>query len=129
MRGDFLVTAITHQADRLFRFYGINVEVIGTVDPNLSGKIAEATFQIVKEGLSNILRHTDAKNAFISIQSSDTHLKLEIGNDTENATPSIELFKPKSIIERVSSLNGVTAVETNDDGYSVVRVTIPIIKE
>jgi len=129
MRGDFLVTAITHQADRLFRFYGINVEVIGTVDPNLSGKIAEATFQIVKEGLSNILRHTDAKNAFISIQSSDTHLKLEIGNDTENATPSIELFKPKSIIERVSSLNGVTSVETNDDGYSVVRVTIPIIKE
>ena len=129
MRGDFLVTAITHQADRLFRFYGIQVDVIGTVDPNLSGKIAEAAFQIVKEGLSNILRHTDAKKAFVSIQSSDTHLTLEIGNETENDTPSIELFKPKSIFERVSSLHGETIVKTNNDGYSVVRVIIPLIKE
>jgi signal transduction histidine kinase len=129
MRGDFLVTAISHQADRLFRFYGIHVDVIDTIDPNLSGKIAEAAFQIVKEGLSNILRHTDAKKAFVSIQSSDTHLILEIGNDTENSTPSFELFKPKSIFERASTLNGETIVTTNNDGYSVVRVTIPLIKE
>jgi signal transduction histidine kinase len=129
MRGDFLHSAITHQADRLLRFYGIRVEVIGTVDPNLSGKIAEAAFQIVKEGLSNILRHTDAKNAFVSIKSSDTALTVEIGNETENITPSHELFRPKSIFERASTLKGEATVETNSDGYSVVRVILPLTKE
>ncbi len=129
MRGDFLHSAIIHQGDRLQRFYGIHVEVLGTVDPNISGRLAEAAFQIVKEGLSNVLRHTGAKNAFVAIQSNDKNLMLEIGNDTDIANPPVKLFKPKSICERVTSLNGETVVETNDDGYTVVRVTIPLIKE
>jgi len=129
MRGDFLVSAITHQADRLLRFYGIHVGVVGTVDPNLSGRVAEAAFQIVKEGLSNILRHTDAKKAFVSIHSDDAELKLEIGNSTDQSKPAVVLFKPKSISERVASLGGETTVETNSDGFTVIRVTIPLIKE
>ena len=129
MRGDFLISAITHQADRLFRFYGIQVDIRGTVDPNLSGKIAEAAFQIVKEGISNILRHTNAKKAFVSIQSSSTHLHLEIGNDTEYAESAISQFKPKTISERAHSLSGETVVDANDNGYSVVRVSIPLVKE
>jgi signal transduction histidine kinase len=129
MRGDFLISSITHQADRLLRFYGISVSVLGTVDPNISGRLAEAAFQIIKEGLSNVLRHTQAKKAFVSIQSTDTHLILEIGNDNESATTPFIPFRPKSIFERVSSLNGNLIVETNSDGYTVVRVTIPLIKE
>lgn len=129
MRGDFLLSAIIHQGDRLQRFYGIKVEVLGTVDPNLSGRIAEAAFQIVKEGLSNVLRHTGAKNAFVTIKSSVKQLTLEIGNDTENIDAPVKLFRPKSICERVSSLNGETVVEADSHGYTVVRVTIPLIKE
>lgn len=128
MRGDVLISAIKNQADRLLRFYGIHVDVIGAVDPNLAGRLAEAAFQIIKEGLSNILRHTNAKNTFVSIQSNDTHLFLEIGNETL-APESLKRFQPKSIGERALSLNGKVLVETDAGGYTVVRVTIPLIKE
>ncbi len=128
MRGDVLISAIKNQADRLLRFYGIHIDVLGTVDPNLPGRLAEAAFQIMKEGLSNILRHTNAKIAFVSIQSNDTHLLLAIGNET-HAPARLKHFKPKSIYERTLSLNGEILVETNVEGYTVVRVTIPLIKD
>lgn len=128
MRGDFLVSAVKNQADRLLRFYGIRVEVKGAVDPNLSGRLAEAALQIIKEGLSNILRHTSAKKAFVSIQSTDTHLQLEIGNET-NSPAVLKRFKPKSIYERAISLNGEVLVDSDIEGYNVVRVTIPLIKD
>jgi signal transduction histidine kinase len=128
MRGDFLVSAIKNKAVRMHRFYGLHIDVIGAVDPNLRGQLAEAAFQILCEGISNILRHTNAKNAFVSIQSNDTHLLLEIGNET-HAPKSLKPFKPKSISERVLSLNGETLVETDVEGYTVIRVTIPLTRE
>jgi signal transduction histidine kinase len=128
MRGDFLISAVKNQAERLLRFYDIHVEVKGTVDPNLTGRIAEAALQIIREGLSNILRHTSAKKAFVSIQSTDTHLQIKIGNETISpSTP--KRFKPKSIYERALSLNGEALVESNAEGYTVVCVTIPLIKD
>jgi len=125
MRGDFLVSAIRNQATRLQRFYGIQIDVQSDVDPNLSGPLAEAALQIIKEGLSNILRHTHAKQGYVSIRSTDTHLLLQIGNQSSAPTT----FKPKSISERAQSLNGEALVENHVDGYTVVRVTLPIIKE
>jgi signal transduction histidine kinase len=129
MRGDLLLSAVQHHVDRLLRFYGIHVEVKGMVDPRLTGQKAEAAFQIIKEGLSNILRHTKAKSAFVSIQNTETHLLLEIGNETNNAPAKFQGFKPKSIYERVLSLNGETLVENQPNGYTVVRVSIPLNRD
>jgi len=129
MRGDVLISAVKNQGERFLQFYGIHLDVRGAVDPNLSGRLAEATFQIIKEGLSNILRHTTSKNAFVSFQCADSNLILEIGNETENASRPVSRFKPKSIFERALSLNGNTSVETDLEGNTVVRVTIPLAKD
>ena len=125
----FSIPLSSTRQDRLHRFYGIEVEVLGSVDPNLSGRLAEAAFQIVKEGLSNILRHTAAKKAFVSIHSDDTSLNIEIGNDTKYAEPPHKLFKPKSIFERTSSFNGELDVAVNENSYMVVCVKIPLVED
>lgn len=129
MRGDVLISGVKNQVERLLRFYGIQVEVEGSVDPNLSGRMAEAAFQIIKEGLSNILRHTNAKSGFVNFQSTETELLLQIGNELDNNAQGKNKFKPKSIFERVNSLNGSARVETNQNGYTVIVVTIPLTKD
>jgi signal transduction histidine kinase len=129
MRGDVLISGVKNQVERLLRFYGIQIEVEGTVDPNLSGRLAEAAFQIIKEGLSNILRHTNAKKGFVNFQSTETELLLQIGNEVDNNARGQNKFKPKSIFERVFSLNGKALVETNQNGYTVLVVTIPLTKD
>jgi signal transduction histidine kinase len=128
MRGDVLVSAVKNQAERLLQFYGIHVEVKGGVDPNLSGDIAEACFQIIKEGLSNILRHTNSKEAFVSFDSSNGDLALKIGNKPDESDKVMQLFKPRSICERATSLNGSTEIELDAGGYTIVNVTLPLVQ-
>jgi signal transduction histidine kinase len=128
MRGEVLMSAIKNQGERLHRFYGIQVNFSGSVDPNLPGNIAEAAFQIVKEGLSNILRHTNSKKAMISISENENNLYVEIGNETDASFPTSQ-FMPKSIFERVKIFNGEALVHTNLDGFTVVRIKIPLGKE
>jgi signal transduction histidine kinase len=91
--------------------------------------VAEARFQIIKEGLSNILRHTSAKNAFVSFQSIESNLLIDIGNEAPDMGSIIDVFRPKSICERALSMKGTVKIATNAEGFTVVSVTIPISQD
>ena len=125
MPGEFLVAAVKSQSERLGRFYGIDVEVKSDISPRLQGRLAAEAYQIIAEGLSNVLRHTTAKNAFVNILCENSHLLLKIGNEAngENGTKS---FMPRSINERVQILGGKAFVEQRVGGQTVVHVTIPM---
>ena len=62
MPGEFLVDAVKKQAERLGQFYEIHVDVTSFITPLLSGRLAGEAFQIISEGLSNVLRHTPSKS-------------------------------------------------------------------
>lgn len=123
MPGEALAAAVKKHAGRLARFYGIAVEVTSDVPPRLDGQLAAEAFQIVSEGLSNVLRHTSAKTAFVRLRQEDAALLLEIGN--ESGEPAPPEFMPRSIHERAHALGGRTTVERRPDGYTVVRVALP----
>jgi len=126
MPGGFLVTAVKNQAERMGRFYGVNVEVTSDISPRLQGRLAAEAFQIVAEGLSNVLRHTAAKKAFVNILCENSHLLLKIGNEAGNGVGELASFTPRSISERVQLLGGRTFVEQRQGGQTVVHVTIPM---
>lgn len=120
--GEFLVSAVAKQADRYRRFYGIGVEVKSEISPRLNGRMAAEAYQIIAEGLSNVVRHTGAKRASVSILCEDARLLLEIANPAED---DLKSFTPRSIRERAQALGGTTIVERSGAGYTVVRVAIP----
>lgn len=123
MAGEFLVAAVQKQAERLERFYGIKVKVKSDISPRLSGRMAAEAFQMIAEGLSNTLRHTTAKYAFVTILCENSNLLLEIGNE---GGEGVKHFLPRSISERSNLLGGNTVVEHRPDGYTVVHITIPM---
>lgn len=125
MPGEFLVEAVKNQSERLGRFYGINVEVTSDISPRLQGRLAAEAYQIIAEGLSNVLRHTTAKNAFVNILCENSHLLLKIGNDV-NDDNGTKTFMPRSINERVQMLGGKAFVEQRVGAQTVVHVTIPM---
>lgn len=126
MPGEFLVAAVKKQAERLGRFYGIAVEVQSDILAHLNGRIAAEVFQIISEGLSNILRHTSAKAALVQILCEGSILMLKIGNAAGSDPPAAGDFTPRSIQERVQALGGATYVERSADGYTTVHLMIPI---
>ncbi len=121
--GSFLVAAVQKQTERLSRFYGIKVEVKSDISPRLKGRLAAEAFQIISEGLSNVLRHTSSKQAFVTILCEEDNLLLEIGNE---AGAGVAKFTPRSISERAQALGGKAFVEQQSDRYTVVHVTIPM---
>lgn len=126
MPGEFLISAVKKQAQRLGRFYGIEVEVKSDLSAHLSGRLAAEAFQMISEGLSNILRHTSAKRASVIVLCENSELLLKIGNETGAAPGGTDDFTPRSIHERARALGGTTFVERSPDGYTVVHVTIPM---
>ncbi|OGA67904.1 MAG: hypothetical protein A3G81_29875 [Betaproteobacteria bacterium RIFCSPLOWO2_12_FULL_65_14] len=126
MGGEFLVAAVRRQAERLARFYGVEVEGTSKLSAQLQGRLAAEAFQMISEGLSNILRHTEAKRAFVSILCENSQLVLKIGDQVHSGARALEPFTPRSIHERSKALGGVARVDTQPDGYTVVQVTIPL---
>jgi len=124
--GDFLVSAVNKQAERYRRFYGIDVEVKSHVNGQLNSRLAAESFQIVAEGLSNVLRHTSARRAFVQILCEEANLLLKIGNEAAPGPEPVPDFVAWSIQERAGELGGTTFTERSVDGYTVVHVNIPI---
>ena len=121
--GALLANAVNRQAMRFEQLFGVKVHVeINGVLP-VSRRIAEELFHIVAEGLSNIRRHTLARQAWIKLDSNDGELVLSIRNE-HAGEPPVSGFKPTSLTERVAELGGTTTVEIDPAG-STVKARIP----
>jgi signal transduction histidine kinase len=126
LAGDSLLSAVRDQASHYHRFYGIDVDVRCDDEVHVNSQVAGALLQIVAEGLSNILRHTTAKSAFLAIHREGERLVVEIANESPPAADGETVFTPRSISARTRSLGGTVVVERDTLGYTIVRVVIPL---
>lgn len=125
--GEFLVSAVKKQAERYRRFYGIEIEINSEISVPLGGRVPGEAYQILMEGLSNILRHTTSKNASIHVLTKDSCLVMELINESQGE--DVPDFLPRSIDERARELGGTCSVKHTTDRKTVVRVAIPLNSE
>lgn len=104
-----LLPAVLDIAKKYQHRHGI--EVIFNADPEISvsERLATQVYQLIREGLSNIHRHTAAKQAEINLYSQHDQLVIEFINQVDNAQDFID-FKPRSMTERVTHLGGTVSV-------------------
>jgi signal transduction histidine kinase len=89
--------------------------------------------QIVREGLTNVMRHAEARNAFVVVeaQNGEFHIVIRddgIGFPAAAGMPDGELPRsaaPWSIRERVEALGGTLRLHSRIGGGSEIRVTLP----
>jgi len=126
MPGEALAAAVQMHSERLTRFYGIVVDVACDVSAQIDGQLATEAFQMVSEGISNVLRHTAAKSAFVVLREEPSTLLIQIGNAAPEPSDAAPTFMPRSIHERSLALGGTTAVGRRADGYTLVEVRLPL---
>lgn len=122
---DGLAAAVRCQAKKFSALYGIDATVIGSGDLSISAPMQHEIIQIIREGLSNIRRHTAANRAAIHIRQYDGRLLLEIRNDNGGQGRG---FLPRSIAERTKELGGRVRVNRRN-GHTVVAVELPIQRQ
>ena len=123
-----ILSAVRRFATKFAVATGIAVDVEAKEAIPVSDRLAAEVFQMVVEGLSNIRRHTAARQATVSLECCNAHLILRIQNKgTAGGTQygPESSFTPRSIVERAAALGGHARVEPHDGGAAVV-VEIPL---
>jgi signal transduction histidine kinase len=120
-----LASTVRCQAKKFSALYGIEATVIASGEVSISAPMQHEVIQIIREGLSNIRRHTVAKQAAIHLGHRRGRLLLEISNDHGGPARPRSAFRPRSICERAKELGGRVRVKRRN-GHTVVVVDLPI---
>ena len=120
-----LLAAVRMQARKFTEFYGIDAQVIAQTDIPVSAPLQNEVMHIVREGLSNIRRHTCAERATISLREAQGRLFLELINDKAREAAK-QKFYPRSIGERATELGGRVSVRHSAGNRTVVAVELPL---
>lgn len=115
-----LLIALRRQLAQVRSFYGLNITLDALKAPLINDRLAAEVFQIVTEGISNICKHTHAREAGVRLFEENGELAIDIVNPAAAAAP----FLPKSIAERVQALGGTLALE-RDAQQTRLRIRVP----
>ena len=103
----------------------VNLEVVGKV-PKLSPDEEETIYRVVQEGITNAVRHGNAKEINVRLVFNETSLQADITDDGVGCDYIKEGFGLKHIEERVSMLCG-TVLFTGDTGKGFcISLSLPI---
>ncbi|HEV7815968.1 MAG TPA: histidine kinase [Janthinobacterium sp.] len=116
-----LLADVHQQVAQMRKFYGIDIAIGMDGEFSASDRLSAELLQIVREGLSNIRKHTMAASGAVHFQSQDGWLKIRIENDGVGKHD----FTPRSITERVTALGGKAHAMRGVRGMTVVYIEIP----
>jgi signal transduction histidine kinase len=118
------LAALRRQADQALAAYGveIGIDVDGALE--FGDRLVAEVVQIVREGISNICRHTAARRGAVSLRCSGELLRIEISNEHGARQPLP--FRPRSISERADALGGAAFVREGRFNDTIVCVEIPL---
>ncbi|HWA37965.1 MAG TPA: histidine kinase [Burkholderiales bacterium] len=118
-----LIARLEEQKRRYQDYHGMNVELRTPGKLELTEEVAGEAYRVVCEALSNVFRHTSAREAYVDLRCEGGTLAIEVGNES---VPTVDMpFMPRSITERATSIGGKVQVRRNQ-GHDVVRVTVPL---
>ena len=118
-----LADELAQQARLMHQLHGVNIAVRGPVPAALSQRLRQEVSQFIREGLSNIRRHTPARTGEIELRCDGQQLGLRISNEGLAARGD---FAPRSISQRARALGGWSEVRSEAGQRTAVHVTIPL---
>ena len=90
-------------------------------------------YRIVQEALTNVARHSGARNAIVTLSQTDSGIEMTIDDDGSGIDQHVSRFGATStrglgvigMRERVQALGGTFALESRRDGGTRVAVQLP----
>ena len=129
-----IVAALDKVCRRVEANSGMRIRFMAVACAPAPRTLADETYRLVQEGLSNAARHADAKTCRVDIDISPTRIFLLIADDGggfafhgqyDLASLDAEKIGPRSIRERVASLGGQLILTTSASGSSL-QIILPM---
>ncbi len=115
--------ALRNQADHFKTYHNLEISLNGDEPLDISDRLGAEVIQLIREGMSNIRRHTAAHRGAVRLRREDGWLHILIENECTDGPAAP--FTPRSIAERAASLGGVAYVGCSSNA-TTVHVDIPL---
>lgn len=114
-----LVEAVDAMAGRMP--IGVHVDVDAAVrDARFAPEVEGAAYFVVAEGLANVLKHSDATHATVTIGASDSVLRVAVADDGHGFdTAEVQESGLRGLRDRIEALGGRIEVESRQSGTSL----------
>jgi two-component system sensor histidine kinase UhpB len=112
-----------------YRSSGVHFEFASKGDfSRISNELAISAYRIVQEALSNIMKHSKAGFARVSLALSEDALKIEVLDDGEGFDPALasEGIGIIGMRERVFAVGGSIRVQSRPGEGTLVAITLPL---
>jgi signal transduction histidine kinase len=117
---------LRQQAAQVREFYGVDIDIAMPDEISVSDRLGTEALQLVREGLTNICKHTLAQRGKIKVDCVNGWLRIQIENESPDAGAPAADFVPRSLSERAAGLGGKVRVMQIPQGNTVVHVEIPV---
>ncbi len=123
-----LIPALEWQAREVSRRSGIKVKVSAeNVTDSLPDEMRTCIYRVVQEALQNVLRHSGAKCATVTVRQNEHSLFLSVEDDGHGFDPSLTRgLGMLGMEERVRQLGGQFEVQSTTGKGTVLRATLPV---
>jgi signal transduction histidine kinase len=128
-----LLSALRWFVEGLTKRSGIRtfLDVQPTTFPRLAPELETAIFRMIQEALTNVFRHSGARNGWVTLKKQDSQLVITIRDDGKGISKRVAEFQSRSIgvgiggmRQRVKEFGGALRLENTNPGTRV-EVTIP----
>jgi signal transduction histidine kinase len=128
---DELVTTVERQ-------WSLRVELrTNRVEERVPATLAREIYHLVREGLVNAARHSNASTARVELEIDDDQLLITISDDGhgfpfrgtyDHATLASKGFGPAMLKTRVASLGGLLRIDSSESGARL-QITLPLARQ
>jgi signal transduction histidine kinase len=102
----------------------VSLEVTRT---RMSPALEETVYYFVSEGLTNVLKHARAGEAWVTVTVSETLVTVEVSDDgVGGAVPAGDRYGLVGLIDRVQAMEGEVTVSSPPSGGTVLRGVLPL---
>lgn len=122
---DGIIKLIQELKEKTNLHFTASIDEIG----DLSSAVQEHLFRIVQEALSNVLRHSHAKNVKMILEEKDTYAYLHISDNGKGFDPTIERkasYGLRTMRERCDEIGGVMEIRSKIGEGAYIDIRIPI---
>lgn len=132
MKDSGLVPALKKLSKNVSSFSQIEVDFNSFIDDKmkLNEKLELNVFRIIQETMANVVKHSKAKKASVSITNIDSLLNIIVEDDgvgfDEDKVAHQDSFGLQSIKERIQLLNGEFKIDTKKGRGTTLIIDIPI---
>jgi signal transduction histidine kinase len=100
--------------------------------PRLAPNLETMVFRIIQEALTNVFRHSSARNCWVSVLKEEDHVQVTVRDDGKGITSEIAAFNPENIgvgiggiRQRIKEVGGELRLRNAEPTGAILEAIIP----